>query len=237
MSRKIFTLIELLVVVAILSILCGLLLPALSSARNKAHVVSCLNNSKECGRQMLMYADDSLFWIPVGINAGWAYANWHNALQEFGYHGKKGSDCLRNALCRCPRDPEFKIAYWTIDGSKLTEKGGKRTSLAPAEGYNSDGINIASFPSPSTTILFTEGASLNESGKPQFGYFPAGVWSLYLVYLRHQRKATFVWMDGHATNGVTDAYARAATPWNGLWAENAFVDPAGILYPFSAFRK
>ena len=237
MKRIHFTLIELLIVVAIIAILCGLLLPALTSARNKANVISCLNNARECGRQMLMYADDSLFWIPVGVNAGWTYGNWHDALRELGYHGKKETNCSRNAICRCPGDPDFGIAYWTIDGAKLTEKGGKKTSLAPTAGYNSDGINIASFPSPSTTIMFTEGAWMNGEGKPEYRYFPAGVWSTYLVYLRHQRKATFLWMDGHATNGVTDAFSRAATPWNGLWAENGFIDPAGILYPFSAFRK
>lgn len=237
MKVKFFTLIELLIVVAIIAVLCALLLPALNGARSKANIISCLNNAKECGRQMLMYANDSHAWIPVGVNTGDPHSNWHETLLAFGYHGKKKSNCQKNAICRCPGDPDFGIAYWTIDGAKLTEKGGKKTSLAPGSGFNSDGINIASFPSPSTTVMFTEGAWMNGEGKPVYRYFPSGVWSTYYVYLRHQRKATFYWMDGHATNGVTDAFSRAATPWNGLWAENGFIDPAGILYPFSAFRK
>ena len=54
MRRK-FTLIELLVVIAILSILAGLLLPALSSARGKSRDIQCVNNQKSIGFGLLEY--------------------------------------------------------------------------------------------------------------------------------------------------------------------------------------
>jgi prepilin-type N-terminal cleavage/methylation domain-containing protein len=56
--RQGFTLLELLIVVSILGILVGLLLPALNKARDKAHAVQCLNNTRQLQLAWLMYSDD-----------------------------------------------------------------------------------------------------------------------------------------------------------------------------------
>ena len=66
-----FTLLELLVVLGVIAILAALLFPAFGAAKNEARRAACLNNLRQIGLGVNMYAGDSSDAAP----GGWSPTN------------------------------------------------------------------------------------------------------------------------------------------------------------------
>ena len=113
-----FTLIELLVVIAIIAILASLLMPALSKGKQMARQAYCLNNMKQIGLAMLLYADQYNGCAPRAY-AGPGDPLWWSVLTPM-FAQIKGTEYQKTKMFSCPSypDPKQMLCYvvngWTF---------------------------------------------------------------------------------------------------------------------------
>ena len=167
--RCAFSLMELLIVIVIIAALAGLLLPALSRGKAKAHNAACVNNLRQLGIATRLYSDDNQQRLPGAEILAAQPIDPQNPLPRIydmlaSYVGKStGTNANSATVFKCPADQMGRFAAegssyeWNADlnGHRIDETRTDSAFLLLKPGDWSGGVTnfFLTFPPTTTPLL------------------------------------------------------------------------------------
>jgi prepilin-type N-terminal cleavage/methylation domain-containing protein/prepilin-type processing-associated H-X9-DG protein len=190
--KSAFTLVELLVVIAIISILAGMLLPALENAIDSARSIQCSSNLKQTNLFLLGYTNDNNDIFPLNENDYDGRKYWHITLLENGYLPEftNSMSAPPEGVLACPNAVSGGYMSNGTTQKKATDYGKNVFT-----GYRRTFYKSSKAVTPSGTYF------VGDAGDNAAGNFPLNIWSNQREPdLRHSSGNSWncLFIDGHA---------------------------------------